>query len=206
MFSSTILFSSRNRKETKTRSSPCFHSRMPSLNSLLPQRLRVSLSLDLSFSSFFVFCPIKLTLCHCLCVSPDGIDAGSPSVSAARKEVGLIAELRSDKDPNCRFSWKLDKVLPHSLLEISEQIKKFKKTGAVFGVPLEEILQREGTNTNVPRVVSFLVDWLRRNGFSLSLELSFFLLVNVLEENLITSSHPTNSPQNDVDPASSRQL
>jgi len=50
---------------------------------------------------------------------------------------------------------------------IKDQITQHRRVGSVFGVPLEELLEREGRGSGIPLVVETLVEWLKANGATL---------------------------------------
>jgi hypothetical protein len=47
---------------------------------------------------------------------------------------------------------------------IKEQITQHRRVGSVFGVPLEELLEREGRTNGIPLLVETLIEWLKANG------------------------------------------
>lgn len=78
----------------------------------------------------FDFFPAPLIFFFFFLTTCSFLHAASSSPSTSAKKEGPMTELKSDKDPNFKLSWKFDKTLPSSLADISEQIKKYKKTGA----------------------------------------------------------------------------
>lgn len=52
------------------------------------------------------------------------------------------------------------------LLEVSKGQGEYKKKSLTFGIPLEEMLEREGPEAEIPKMVIQCCDYVRQNGIS----------------------------------------